>query len=275
MSVGRFDTASTTPPATDASNPSEHSTNDETERTVVKAERWTHAFVVRSAGGGAPTFIKRYLVPAWDAWRFVFGHARAARELAAMRAMRSAGLPCVEPTGYAEERSPWFRLRWSEIRWVFEAGSDLGHALPDADPTERRRLCREVGALLARIHDAGFLWGTAVPRNIIVTASRDPALKLCDVPYAVRFDASIHGSRMALIDLFTAAGSRSRRRDFSRGERRRILLAYTRGDRVACRRVMRKLDRRSQLGHRTIRGLLRLLTSMRLPIPCLRVLRAR
>ncbi|HLQ37762.1 MAG TPA: hypothetical protein VK348_08175, partial [Planctomycetota bacterium] len=96
----------------------------------------------------------------------------------------------------------------------------------------------------------------------------DPAradLLLCDLPAAVHFRRTIHGAAIALLDLFDAAGSPSRRRDFSAAERLRLLTAYGGGDRTAARRLYRALDRRTRIGHRLRKNFVMALRTYILP----------
>jgi hypothetical protein len=80
-------------------------------------------------------------------------------------------------------------------------------------------------------------------------------LAVCDVPNAIRHAGSLLGRPLARIDLFRAAFSPSRRRDWTRGERWRWLVAYTAGDRAEARRLWRDLARTTTMGTQLRRSL--------------------
>jgi hypothetical protein len=117
---------------------------------------------------------------------------------------------------------------------------------PGTDGRTRKQLVVAMARLVARLHRGGFLWGTPMPRNVLVVGEPARAeLAVCDTPAGIDLERSLHGSRLALIDLFLAAFSPSRRADFSASERLRWLGAYCDGDRHSTRQLWRRLARRS------------------------------
>jgi hypothetical protein len=70
---------------------------------------------------------------------------------------------------------------------------------------------------------------------------------VCDTPGCLLAARDLRGGRLARIDLFLAAFSPSRRREWSRSERLRWLCGYAGGERAAARRLWRVMDRRSGL----------------------------
>jgi hypothetical protein len=87
-----------------------------------------------------------------------------------------------------------------------------------------------------------------MPRNVLVAGELvHSQLVVCDTPACVAFRTPIHGGRAAHIDLFLAAFSPSRRRDWTASHRLRLLLGYTDGDRRLARALWRRLVRRRPL----------------------------
>ncbi|MBL8728342.1 MAG: hypothetical protein JNM25_07930 [Planctomycetes bacterium] len=194
-------------------------------------------------------------------WLQSFGRrSRARREFDNLRAGASTGAPCSQALAWSERRR-WGCVDESVLvtRWV-AASRPLKQVLADLPPAPhfatRRRLIAAMARLVATLHRGRFLWGTAMPRNVLVVGDPDLArLVVCDVPAGIRLHVPLHGGRLALFDLFDGAFSPSRRADFAATERLRWLCAYTDGDRAAARRLWRTLDRRSVLRHDVGRAL--------------------
>ncbi len=108
------------------------------------------------------------------------------------------------------------------------------------------------------MHRAGILWCTLTPRNVLVQGEPGcERLLVCDMPAALCFSGSIVGTRRALLDLWDASASQSRRRELTRGDRLALLLAYADGDRALARRSWRALVRRPRWRNRAGKALLR------------------
>lgn len=176
--------------------------------------------------------------------------ARAEREYCNLALVAARGLPCAEPVGCsAERRFGFVRSSTLVTRFVADA-RPLKEALAEAPPAGRRVLARALGELLGALHTAGVLWCTPMPRNVLVQGPpARPRLLLCDLPAAIDFGAAVP-RRWALLDLFDAFASPSRRREWSRTERLRGLFAWARGDRRAALGAYGALHRRSAAGHR-------------------------
>lgn len=184
--------------------------------------------------------------------------SRARREHDNLRAVAAAGVPCTLPLGCSERRRHLGVVR-SQLVTRF---------LPDCKPVktwlqllprprrERQWLVQQMGRLLAAMHRHGLLWCTPMPRNFLLQGLPGSGrLLVCDVPALVRFPRPIDGSRAALLDLFDAVASPSRRRDFSRQEQLRYLRAYCGGDRARARQLLAALWRRSAPGQRLRKNL--------------------
>jgi hypothetical protein len=196
--------------------------------------------------------------------------ARAEREYANLALVAARGLPCTEPVGCSAERRLGF-VRSSTLvtRYVADA-RPLKAVLAEAPRAQRRVLARALGELLAALHAAGVLWCTPMPRNVLVQgplvqgSGARPRLLLCDLPAAIDFGHPVP-RRCALLDLFDAFASPSRRREWSRTERLRGLIAWARGDRGAARRACAALHRRSVAGHRVRKNFVMALRTYILP----------
>jgi len=194
--------------------------------------------------------------------------SRAAREFANLTAAAAAGLPCTPALHWQEQRLLGF-VRSSTLLTRFVADTRPLKAvlteLPSSSCTVRRRLAREIGRLLAQLHANGILWCTPMPRNFLLQGHPETGqLLLCDLPSAVHFPGTVPPAA-ALLDLFDAAASPSRRRDFSRTERLRSLREYTGDDRDATRKLWRRLHRLSRRGHRWRKSALMALRTYILP----------
>jgi tRNA A-37 threonylcarbamoyl transferase component Bud32 len=179
--------------------------------------------------------------------------SRAAREFANLTAIHRAGIPCTEPIACAEARRAGFVLA-SELVTRFVADAvpvkQLLQDTPRERAGERRWIVERMGTLLAELHRAGILWAAARPRNFLLQGRPGRGrMLLCDAPGTVHSAHSIAGTRLALVDLFEAAASASRRREFSPRERLRLLRSYA-GDRAGARTLWRALARRTAFGHR-------------------------
>ncbi len=193
------------------------------------------------------------LLQSW--WR----RSRAEREFDNLRAVAAAGLPCTPPLIWSEHRRFGCVRSSTLVTGYVDAATTLKAALglrPRLSPDLRRTLARDLGRLLAQLHDRGILWGTPMPRNVLVQGlEARPTLVLCDLPAAIRWPHAV-ATGPALLDLFDAVGSPSRRRDWSAGERFRCLLAYADGDRLRARHLWQLLGRRRRAVHRLRKNLL-------------------
>jgi tRNA A-37 threonylcarbamoyl transferase component Bud32/SAM-dependent methyltransferase len=186
--------------------------------------------------------------------------SRAAREFDNLRAVAGAGVACTPPILFVERRRCGFvsssTLVSGLVRDAVSLKATLAAMPASATDSPRAALCAALGRLLAQLHAAGVLWCTPMPRNVLVAGSPSAArLVLCDAPAAVRFRGPVPAAA-ALLDLYDAVASPSRRRELSRTERWRCLCAYSGWDRDAAGALWRRLRRRSRTGHRLRKNLL-------------------
>ena len=213
-------------------------------RTVLKGEP---AVVVELLGTSDEAVVRKTYRNLGLRWLQSFGRrSRAEREFDNLSTVAHAGVGCTPPRGWFEHRR-FGCVDESTLVTSFVPGSHTLKQVLAGLPhgRTRHRLVAAMGNLVARLHRGGFLWGTPMPRNVLVVG--DPAraeLAVCDTPAGIHLGRSLHGSRLALIDLFLAAFSPSRRVDFSAAERLRWLRAYCDGNRALIRRLWRRLARR-------------------------------
>jgi tRNA A-37 threonylcarbamoyl transferase component Bud32 len=212
-------------------------------RTVLKGEP---AVVVELLGTGDDAVVRKTYRNAGLRWLQSFGRrSRAEREFDNLGTVARAGVGCTPARGWFEQRRFGCVDESTLVTSFVPASSTLKQVLVAQRGHTRAGLVTAMGRLVARLHRGGFLWGTPMPRNVLVVG--DPAraqLAVCDTPAGIELGRSLHGSRLALIDLFLAAFSPSRRVDFSAAERLRWLRAYCDDDRASIRRLWRRLSRR-------------------------------
>lgn len=193
-------------------------------------------------------------------WQTFARTSRAAREFVNLAAVHRLGVPCTEPVSWSERRRLGFVDESSLVTRYLPEAIPLKQFLATHDRAGHRRLRRKIvaaaGALVRQLHAGGLLWSTPMPRNMLLVGEPNAArLAVCDVPSAISYARSILGTEVATVDLFRAAFSPSRCRDYSPGEQRRWLLAYTAGDRAQTRRLWRTLGRRTTMGNDLRRSL--------------------
>jgi hypothetical protein len=194
---------------------------------------------------------------------------RAEREHVNLLLAVERSLPCTPPVGYSAHRRLGFAHTSTLVTRNVPDTTTLKQALSANvnQPLRRRQLIVLLGELLRTAHDAGLLWCTAMPRNVIVQATATgPRLLLCDLPAAIIFPGKVPRAT-SLIDLFDACASKSRCREMSRPERFRSLLAYSQNDRSKTQQLWRDLARRHPLCQRARKNLVMALRTYILKAP--------
>lgn len=227
-------------------------------RTTLKHEP---AAVVEVLGAGEhAVVVKTYHNRGGKLLQTFWRRSRARREHDHLRTIFDAGVPCLEPLGWRQRR---------RLGCVAES-TLVTRLLPDSRPLKvvlqqiphgatgpvRARLAAAMGTLVGELHRRGVLWCTPMPRNVLVQGDAAAArLAVCDTPACIVVGHSLHGGRLAAVDLFLGAFSPSRRRDFSSVERWRWLLGYCAADRTTARRLWRRLTHRRPLYNVVVRAL--------------------
>jgi tRNA A-37 threonylcarbamoyl transferase component Bud32 len=162
---------------------------------------------------GRSLFAKHYLASdrhAWrDAWKERLGLATARREWRAMVRMRAAGLPVPAPIAHVRVASGEHVV---VMEWIDAA--PLAAAL--GDPPQRRSLLAALGALVRRLHEAGWVHRDLHRENVLVART---GLVLIDLQAARRSRAE--GARVRDLGRL----DHSLRRLLSRGDRVRLRAA--------------------------------------------------
>jgi tRNA A-37 threonylcarbamoyl transferase component Bud32 len=221
-------------------------------RTTLKADAGT---TVEVLGSGTASVVRKTYHNRGLRWLQSFGRrSRAQREFDNLQALAAAGVRCTEALAWRERRGLGCVAKSSIVTRLLPDCRSLKQVLAESPaPTRfplRRHLIAAAARKVAKLHRRGFLWCTAMPRNMLVVGDPVAAqIAICDVPAAIDLGHPVHGTRLALFDVFDAAFSPSRRADFSAPERLRWLVAYCDGDRAAARRLWRRLARRSKLQH--------------------------
>lgn len=232
-------------------------------RTVPLIKEDPHARVERVATPRGEVVRKTYTVARSRRWRTFLVASRGRREHRNLTWLVEAGVPAVRPIDWGEERrAGCVTTSWIETEYL-EGARDLRRIVREgkwsamADRRAWTRVLERVGELARACHLAGLVSTTMQTRNLLVGGPpEDPIVVLCDQPSLVRWPASTWGGWLGAIDLYDLAFSASRRRDFSRTERYRIVLAYTEGDRRMLRRLWR-LESRRRLVHKAVKGFAR------------------
>jgi len=221
-------------------------------RSVLKDEAAT---TVERLGTGAEAVVRKTYRNLGTRWLQSFGRrARAEREFTNLRAVEAIGVPCTAAVAWSAKRRLGCVDQSTLVTRFVERSRTLKQVLAESQrgPAWRTRagLAAAMGRLVARLHRGGLVWGTAMPRNVLVVGDAAAAeLAVCDTPAALRIGRPVLATWLGEIDVFAAAMSTSRRKDFSTTERWRWLVAYTDGDRETARRLWRRLSRRPDFVH--------------------------
>ena len=156
---------------------------------------------------------KIYRTPPALAWRTLGLVSRAKREFNTLSIAFERNVPVVQPLAWSDNRS-FGCVRFNQLTMAYVPGETLVEFMqrarqadgPDQDQADR--VVVGVGELLASLHRAGIVWGTAVPRNVMVYRSGTGPFSVAafDFPYASCLGSDVSGSRFAHTDLWWMAG---------------------------------------------------------------------
>lgn len=174
-----------------------------------RSERNTRHYWIELVHDGEPIrlFVKRYLPPLTRNLLTPLLCSRAEREYRNSRGAHALGLPAVPAVAFAERRRLGIVTDQLVAFRTIAPLRPLDSILRRARVLERARakylplFARE----LAVLHEAGVVHGSASPRNLLRTGTRDArAFVWIDHPSAVLFDRSVRAGPAALADLFQA-----------------------------------------------------------------------
>lgn len=226
-------------------------------RSVLKEEPAT---TVEVLGRGEAAVVRKTYRNLGTRWVQTFGRrARAEREFTNLRAVAALGVRCTEAVVWSARRRFGCVDESTLVTTFLPDSRTLKHVLGElprgAAWRTRAALATAMGRLVAQLHRGGLVWGTPMPRNVLVLGDAAAAsLAVCDTPAAMRTGRSVHGTWLGALDVFAAAMSKSRKKDFSATERWRWLVAYADGDRRLARRLWRGLSRRPHFVHDALRA---------------------
>lgn len=172
----------------------------------VKDEPWTRIWS-RNTPTGEAQFLKEYRIPAWKRLLSLATRSRGLREWKALHMMERAGLPVPRALWAGELRNPW-GLQASVL-----ATASLGSVrpLPEhlgvLDAEDALRICHALGALAARLHQAGFVHFRMQAKNFMMREG-SPEPCMLDLPYTT-FWADGVPPRLRRLDLEDLAGAHS------------------------------------------------------------------
>ncbi len=211
-----------------------------------------------------PSVVKIYAVPGHLAPRSFGMSSRANREFTVMMEASRRGLPVARPRHWQEQRVLGC-LRFSALTLDCLDGPDLERLLTGPEPAaDRESLARMAGDVLGRFHRAGLYWGTAAPRNLMLSHRDDgEPLRAIDFPYATLLGGDITGTDEAMLDLACLLRLRNGDIAFEDEARRTLMEAYCAGDGTAARELDERIVLRGHLAwkgkrlNRRVRNLLR------------------
>ena len=186
---------------------------------LLKTESRVRILLSRPGPDGHRVVSKIYRTPARLSWRTLFMTSRAKREFHNLVYAFEKGLAVVQPLGWSDTRR-FGCVRYNQLSMVYHYGQTLIEYMqqPGREQETKNAVIVQAGELLASIHRAGIAWGTALPRNVMVTQpegpEQQPAVAAFDFPYAFCTRKDISGSRNALTDLWWMADDWLTRKGF-------------------------------------------------------------
>ena len=156
---------------------------------------------------------KIYRTPPALAWRTFGLVSRAKREYKTLEVAFERDVLVVQPFGWSDIRS-FGCVRFNQLTMAYVPGETLiefmqrSRQADGPDQAQADRVVAGVGELLASLHHAGIVWGTALPRNVMVFRSGPGPFNVAafDFPYASCLGSDVSGSRFADTDLWWMAG---------------------------------------------------------------------
>lgn len=172
-----------------------------------------HAVDGDADGKAVRVVSKIYRTPPALAWRTFGLVSRAKREFKTLKVAFERNVPVIQPFGWSDIRA-FGCVRFNQLTMAYVPGESLIEFMqrfrqadgPDQDQADQ--VVAGVGEMLASLHRAGIVWGTALPRNVMVFRSGAGSFDVAafDFPYASCLGSDVSGSRFAHSDLWWMAG---------------------------------------------------------------------
>jgi len=168
---------------------------------ILKQEPGTLVWRETLADGSEAAFkLYRRGLLAWLRCRL--GSFRTWNEFRALQQLEALGVRCTSPLFWSQghfDRHGWGELLATE--WLASC-RPLDEVLAEESGAGTRINLEPLWTIVGRLHDAGFMHGTLLARNILVRGeSAAPEVFLLDLPRFHRFPYPIRGTRMARYDL--------------------------------------------------------------------------
>jgi tRNA A-37 threonylcarbamoyl transferase component Bud32 len=156
--------------------------------------------VLSTSSEGERQVSKIYRTPLALTWRDLFRYPQAQREHENLQFAFERGLPVAKSLGFGLSRrfgSDWY----SQLTTVFLEGETLRDVLARTT-ADREKLIYQAGQLVAAMHQAGMVWGTAHTGNFMVHGDAGRSMTAFDLPYAYCAGKNMVGGRLALYDIW-------------------------------------------------------------------------
>jgi len=158
--------------------------------------------IVLSVNGdsGERQVSKIYRTPLALTWRDLFRYPQAQREFENLQYAFQKKLPVAEALGFGLRRRigrDWY----SQLTTAFLEGTTLRDVLAQ-NIAGREELIGMAGRLVAAMHRAGMVWGTAHTGNFMVHSGSPVTMSAFDVPYAFCTGRNMISNRLALYDVW-------------------------------------------------------------------------
>ncbi len=188
---------------------------------------------------------------------YLFG-SRSFQELVLTEAIRSSGIPTVEPVGAIHRLGPFpfYRpyLLLLEIPDAIDLAQylqEIGSSPSPQDLVQKHKLIRSAGLLLRRFHDQGFFHRDLQLKNILIAGEE---LLLIDFDRSYRKIPLTYGDRMRNLLRLDRSAEKWKRLGLpiSRTDRCRLYLAYA-GNDVKIKEAIRRTVRTYSIRHLSYR----------------------
>lgn len=174
---------------------------------LIKDEPGCRIWIERPPEGGAPgVVVKMYRRRGlWGGLRAACGGGRARREFAALARLAAHGVPCPAPLAWGRGVGGGNGCYETITTREIPGAAALEALLKSGSAPAAAEILGPLFAAVAAMHRAGVYHGALGPKNVLIAPAAGggapAALALADFARARLFAASIHGRRIATLDL--------------------------------------------------------------------------